>query len=75
MSALGTALYREINDEAGLSNGLDHLGDIAWRTRDFDTARAAYAESLMLRRQLGDPVDIGMSLYSAGRLCVDYGYL
>ena len=68
------ALYRAINDKAGMANGLDHLGDIAWRVGDFDAARASYAESLMLRRKLGDPVDIGMSLYSAGRLCVDYGH-
>ena len=68
------ALYQTIGDEAGLSNSLDHLGDIAWRMGDFETARASYAESLKLRRKLGDPVDIGMSLYSAGRLCVDYGH-
>jgi predicted ATPase len=66
------ALYREAGDRAGEASALDGLGDMAWAAGDFERARAAYAESLRLRRELGDPVAVGLSLYSLGRLYVDH---
>jgi tetratricopeptide (TPR) repeat protein len=58
----------------GLAMALDFLGDGAWRDGDFAAARAYYQESLALYRKEDSLCDMGLSLYSAGRLHVDYGY-
>jgi predicted ATPase/transcriptional regulator with XRE-family HTH domain len=68
------AIARQLNDDTRQADGLDSLGDVAWRFGDFDKARDYYAESLALYRRVGDPLNIGLSLASAGRLHVDYGH-
>jgi tetratricopeptide (TPR) repeat protein len=68
------AISRQLNDEICQANALDTLGDVSGRFNDFAKARAYYAESLELYRRGGDPLSIGFSLASAGRLHVDYGY-
>ncbi len=68
------AIARKLNDSTRQADGLDTLGDVAWRHGDFAKAKACYAESLALYRLGGDPLSIALSLASAGRLHVDYGY-
>jgi predicted ATPase/transcriptional regulator with XRE-family HTH domain len=68
------ALSQQLNDETSQANALDTLGDVAWRFGDFAKARVYYAESLELYRRGGNARSIGLSLASAGRLHVDYGY-
>lgn len=68
------AIARQLNDDTRQADGLDSLGDVAWRFGDFDKARDYYAESLALYRKVGDPLNIGLSLASAGRLYVDYDH-
>jgi len=65
---------RQLNDVICQAKALDTLADVAWLTGDFAKAKAYYAESLELYRKGGDPQGIGLSLASAGRLHVDYGY-
>lgn len=67
-------LYQELQDETNLAATLDFLGDVAWMAGDFPIAQQSYAASLAIFRKQGDPYHIGLSLYSAGRLHVDYGY-
>ncbi len=68
------SIARQLNDNTRQADGLDTLGDVAWRHGDFSKAKAYYAESLSLYRLGGDPLSIALSLASAGRLHVDYGY-
>ena len=68
------AIARQLNDDTRQADGLDTLGDVAWRFGDFDKARDYYAESLALYSRGGDPLNIAFSLASAGRLHVDYGH-
>jgi len=68
------SIARQLNDDTRQADGLDTLGDIAWRFGDFDKARDFYAESLALYSRGGDPLNIAFSLASAGRLHVDYGH-
>jgi predicted ATPase/DNA-binding XRE family transcriptional regulator len=69
------AISRQLNEEICQANALDTLGDVACRFGDFAESRDYYAESLEIYRRRGDPLSIGFSLASAGRLYVDYGYL
>ena len=68
------AIARQLNDDTRQADGLDSLGDVAWRFGDFEKARDYYAESLALYRKGGNPLNIGLSLASAGRLHVDYDH-
>ncbi|MGE5221969.1 MAG: ATP-binding protein, partial [Omnitrophica WOR_2 bacterium] len=68
------AIARKLKDGTRQADALDTLGDVAWRFGDFAKARIYYAESLELYRRGGDPLSIALSLSSAGRLHVDYGY-
>jgi len=68
------AIARQLNDDTRQADGLDTMGDIAWRFGDFHKARDYYAESLALYCRGGDPLNIALSLASAGRLHVDYGH-
>ena len=68
------AISRQLNDELCQADALDTLGDVAWRFGHFAEARDYYAESLELYRRGGNPLSIGLSLASTGRLYVDYGY-
>ncbi len=68
------AISKQLNDVTCQADALDTLGDVGWRFGDFANARGYYADSLELYRKGGDPLSIGLSLASAGRLHVDYGY-
>ncbi len=67
------AIFRLLQDQAGIAEVLDTLGDIAWGMGDFVAAQAYYEEGLALQRQLNVPNRIGLALYSLGRLQVDRG--
>ncbi|RPI82165.1 MAG: helix-turn-helix domain-containing protein [Chloroflexi bacterium] len=67
-------ISRQLNDVVCQADALDTLGDVFWRHGDFAKARDCYAESLELYRKEGNPLSIGLSLASTGRLHVDYGY-
>ncbi len=69
------AIAKQLNDDTRQADGLDTLGDVAWRFGDFEKARDYYAESLALYRKGANPLNIALSLASAGRLHVDYGHL
>jgi predicted ATPase/DNA-binding XRE family transcriptional regulator len=69
------AIAKQLNDDNRQADGLDTLGDVAWRFGDFEKARDYYAESLALYRKGANPLNIALSLASAGRLHVDYGRL
>ncbi len=48
------ALYRTLEDNAGIANALNNLGLIARSQGDYPTAHTRHTESLVLRRALGD---------------------
>ncbi len=65
------ALYRQVDDAAGLAEALDGLGDVTWVQGDFERSKSFYEESLSIRRSLGDSLRVGLSLYSMARLYID----
>lgn len=56
------AIWRQLDDEWGVSRALTRLGLAASTQRDYRSARALHQESLALRRALGDQWGIAESL-------------
>ena len=50
------------------------LGDVAGARGDRDAARALYAESLVIFRELGNRIGVGWSLNGLGRVALDQGH-
>jgi predicted ATPase/DNA-binding SARP family transcriptional activator len=56
------AIWRRLEDRAGIATQLLHLGYVAWNQWDWTTARALAEESLAIRRELGDRRQIAHAL-------------
>jgi predicted ATPase/class 3 adenylate cyclase len=57
------ALYRNARDQRGTAKALFALGNVSYFEGELEPARAAYAESLRLTRELDDAFALGWSLY------------
>jgi hypothetical protein len=55
-------MLRQLNDKDGIAIGLHLLGDVARKAGDLESARACFAESLMILHGLGHKVRIVYSL-------------
>jgi predicted ATPase/class 3 adenylate cyclase/Tfp pilus assembly protein PilF len=60
------AIYRTLEDEAGMAGALQELGNLADYQANYSAARAYHEESLALRRGLGDKPAIAGSLSNLG---------
>ena len=56
-------LYRDAGDRGGTAKALFALGNVWYFEGELEPARAAYAESLELTRELDDAFALGWSLY------------
>jgi predicted ATPase/class 3 adenylate cyclase len=62
------ALYKDLDDSAGIALALNSTGLILVDRGEYEAASSAYNESLRLRRACGDPYDIANSLNNMGTL-------
>ncbi|HMA33429.1 MAG TPA: tetratricopeptide repeat protein, partial [Chloroflexia bacterium] len=67
------ALYRALDDPAGIADALNRLGALSYYHGDYRQALALYHESLALRRTLGDRDTIAISLNNLGILANNQG--
>jgi predicted ATPase/DNA-binding CsgD family transcriptional regulator/Tfp pilus assembly protein PilF len=67
------ALYRQIDDNAGVARVLDGLGVLAARQSNYRDAALLFMESLSLRRELGDKTGIDSSLNNLGHVATVQG--
>jgi predicted ATPase len=73
LGAQALALFRELDDTAGMANALAHLADMAWQQGDYTQATELGAESLERFRQLGDQSGIAFSLHKLGDIAREQG--
>jgi DNA-binding CsgD family transcriptional regulator len=62
------ALFREIDDPAGVAEVLNMLGEVNRRRGDFASATRLYKESLALWQELGNEQYVAMILHNLGRV-------
>jgi non-specific serine/threonine protein kinase len=67
------ALFRELEDTAGVADALNQLGQVATDQGDHRRATALHEQSLALRRRLGDTRSIAVSLLNLGDLATAGG--
>ncbi len=68
---LEQALAHHPEADAGMrAAALNYLGVLAYAQGDTDRAQEVYQESLVLRRAVGDPIDIGQSLTNLGNVAI-----
>ncbi|OFX28072.1 MAG: hypothetical protein A2Z07_05320 [Armatimonadetes bacterium RBG_16_67_12] len=67
------ALFRSLEDKAGIADALNMLGLVAWVQSDYNLAQARYQEALALSREMGDRRRIGTLLNNLGRTASDWG--
>jgi tetratricopeptide (TPR) repeat protein len=62
--------WREMGNRNGSASGLQSLGDIAWYQGDYAAARAFQEQSLALRSEVGNDIDIFATgnLHNLGRI-------
>jgi predicted ATPase/DNA-binding SARP family transcriptional activator len=66
--AEGLALYREQNDQWGMGNVLNALGNVSVMLREPEAARHYYEESLHIRRQIGDQRGVALCYHNLGNV-------
>jgi predicted ATPase/Tfp pilus assembly protein PilF len=67
------ALWRTLENQAGIALALNNLGNVAMYQGDSDRAKMLFEESLALRRKLGDMLGIASSLNNLGNVASDQG--
>ncbi|MBV9359094.1 MAG: tetratricopeptide repeat protein [Chloroflexi bacterium] len=67
------AIWRELNESAGLADALDELGLVDWARADFVSARTVLTESLGLARTLGLRHLEGRGEYHLGLVAYEQG--
>jgi tetratricopeptide (TPR) repeat protein len=67
------AIYKQLDDVAGVSNSLTFLGTIARNRGEYGTARALYFEVLEIKRRLADSIGVGRALINLGYLASEQG--
>ncbi|MFN8590012.1 MAG: tetratricopeptide repeat protein [Thermomicrobiales bacterium] len=68
-------LYREANDDEGIAESLDNLGETAALVGDLARSRSLREEALAMRRKLGDKRGIAVSLNNLGQIAAMEGDL
>jgi tetratricopeptide (TPR) repeat protein len=67
------ALYRELEDTAGIASSLHLLAAIAWGRGNLAMALSQEEESLALFKELGDKRSVAYALVYLGNLAIDQG--
>ena len=67
------AIFRELDDRAGIAQSLNNLGNVAIEQGDYPAARALYEESLAIRRELGDRRGMATVLCNLGNVAYERG--
>jgi non-specific serine/threonine protein kinase len=67
------ALFREVDDPAGIAEVLNMLGEVKRHQGDFADATRLYEESLSLWRELGNEQYVAMILHNLGRVAQRQG--
>lgn len=62
------AIFRKLNDKAGVADCLNGLGNTAISQAEYDSAREYYEESLMIRKELKDTWGVARLLGNMGLL-------
>jgi predicted ATPase/class 3 adenylate cyclase/DNA-binding CsgD family transcriptional regulator len=62
------ALFRKLEDRAGIANSVQSLGGASWMRCDFVTAHALFEEALALHREMNDKMGIAWSLHNLAKL-------
>jgi predicted ATPase/serine/threonine protein kinase/Tfp pilus assembly protein PilF len=60
------AVWKEVEDKAGVADALNNLGWVAWRQSDYVAARGLSEKSLALHQELGDKKGVAHSLNNLG---------
>ena len=66
---------RRLGDTANIARAVYNLGAVALEQAELDRARACFAESLDLAREVGDPEDVVWCLIGVAALACDLGRL
>jgi tetratricopeptide (TPR) repeat protein len=62
----GLVLARELKDDKGVADCLNHLGSVYWARGEFGTAKEFYLKSLKIRQDLGDKPGVASCYNSLG---------
>jgi tetratricopeptide (TPR) repeat protein len=67
------AIFRELDDRAGIAQSLNNLGNAAIEQGDYLAARTLYEESLAIRLELGDRRGVATVLCNLGNVAYERG--
>jgi hypothetical protein len=69
----GLALYREVDDKAGIASAFNYLGEPARNRNDYQAARTFYQNSVIIQRELGNKRRVAVALLNLGFVAMRQG--